>query len=140
TLPYPVEWFERQIDVLRQPHWQLGGPIASDSGNSAVSTVVWDSGGAGRQMLLTGGNPDGIGTLVSAARVAGDGVIRLTPLGPMANAAGGDFQRMMLESAALRQLRDSVRAAGDSVLVGAVRWHPGADGAIAWQPLVAEGA
>ena len=139
ALSYPAEWFERQIDVLRQPHWQLGGPITSDSGSSAVSTVVWDSAGAGRQMLLSGGNPDGAGTLVSAFRVAGNGVIRLTPLGPMANAAGGDFHRMMLESAALRQLRDSVRAAGDSVLVGAVRWHPGADGAIAWQPLAAEG-
>jgi hypothetical protein len=48
---------------------------------------------------------------------------------------GDQLSQAWLQAPAVEQLGDSLRAAGDTLVSGPVRWHRGAAGVLAWQPM-----
>ncbi len=138
ALPYPGEWFARQITVLSLPHWDLGGLGAVDA-VAPVATPVWLPNGTGLRVLLRNGDGQRPRTLLTATRRVDGAMIAVNPISRAEARSGTDLLRLLDDSPELGRLRDSIKARGDSLLAGAVRWHSGPAGVVAWRPFVLAG-
>jgi hypothetical protein len=131
-LSYPQGWFELQVPVLSQPHWGLGVP--SDSvvhpGRS------WTPSPGALQLAMEEPEHRKTLRLLTAFRVDGRATISESRL-PMGTPSSRQLAEAWRDMPPVVQLADSLRAAGDSLVVGPILWHDGAGGVFAWQPMYA---
>ena len=138
-LGYPREWFEQQVTVLSQPHWGLGvAARPSDGSLIGAPPAVWDPGAGGLQQAME--DPERRLTLhvVTGRRVSGEAVLsvlEVTSGVPTGVQLAGAWRQLP----PVVQLADSLRAAGDTLVLGPIRWHAGAGGVLAWQPMTSSG-
>jgi hypothetical protein len=136
---YPREWFEQQLAVLSQPHWGLGVVARSaGTGGASVPVAVWGPEPGALQHAME--DPERRNTLHLLTAVRREGVAAILvdrlPLGtPSATQLSSAWRQMP----PVEQLADSLRAAGDSLVAGPIRWHHGAVGVLAWQPMQSGG-
>ncbi len=134
---YSPAWFNAQLTVLADPRWNLGRRPATRAQQDYADSIpeVWEGGAAARQGILLDPSSLAVSHLVTARRRDGISTVRLEALGDQDIAVRS---RRLLEQAwqrleGLTQLRDSVRAAGDSLIAGPIRWSRGTSGLLAWQ-------
>lgn len=140
-LPYPVSWLESQLEVLDGPAWNLGrrpGRRVAD-GPPETPWAGWDRSGVHRQAIYEDPTRRAVSAIVTSRRRMGK--VNLA----VARFEGSDLdnprelERRWARGVTLTHLRDSVRAAGDSLLAGPVRWHMAPDGLVAWTSYATEG-
>lgn len=140
ALLYPRQWFEAQMSVLALDRWGAGmrpGRRSPDDVPDAPA-VVWDRSGPSRQAVFEDPARRTVSAIVDGQRVGGMPRLRLIRPGPQPVPPNSrELERMWSRFLPLQQLRDSARAAGDTVYAGIVRWHAGPAGLVAWQPIVA---
>jgi hypothetical protein len=140
ALTYPRLLFEAQLRVLEGPAWQLGrraGRRVPD-GPPELPVPIWSrEDGAGWQAVLEDPTRLTIASLLAAHRRAGRLHVALQRHDGQGPENGREVERAWNRLPTLVQWRDSSRAAGDSVITGTVRWHLGAGGLVAWQPILA---
>lgn len=131
---YPPALFTTQLDVLSRPHWDVGvrplGP-AEDSLHSPLP-VRGSRAGEWQAMMEDPSHGRSISLLV-ASRREGQPVVTVHRLPDPAMPALRELTAAWLRMPTPSQLRDSLRAAGDSLVPGPVHWHVGAGGPVAWQ-------
>lgn len=140
-LGYPPALYGAQLDVLSQPHWDLGLRVLGVGGDSDTGYVQplpvgapgeleasLEDAGRGRTVAVVRAERRGGGLDLLVERL-GD------PAMPAARDLAGAWQRMP----ALQQLLDSVQATGDSLRPGSLRWHAGAGGWRVWAPFYTTG-
>lgn len=140
TLPpgamgYSRTLFAGQLDVLAQPHWGFGvRPLdgAADSVRAAAPPAEGVRAGEWQAMLEDPGRGRSAVLLV-ARRRNGLPVIDAIRLPDPAMPTPRDITAAWLRMPRPSQLADSLRAAGDTLLHGPLRWHVGAAGPVAWQ-------
>ena len=133
-LAYPREWFERQLEVLTAPHWGMGVVSRTVDGSVAERpATVWAPAPGALQQAMD--DPERRQTLhvLTARRVDGIAEVVLDRLAIGTLPSGRQLSEAWAQMPQVEQLRDSVRAAGDSLVAGPVRWHRGATGVVAWQ-------
>lgn len=135
SLQYPGEWFARQLTVLASPHWNLG-VTGSDVAGSAHFTPAWDKRGTRLVAMLEDADGRFARTLVVARRTPTGISIVTHRVADSRVIAARDLRQVWSDSPEFSRLRDSVRASGDSVMPGAIRWHLAPGGPVAWQPVV----
>lgn len=131
ALPYPVAWLEAQLEVLEQPVWGLG----RRPGSGTPPGTVWGAEGPLLQAMFEDPASGRPANLVEAGRRDGATVIsvdRIDQGDPVPGAV--ELTRSWAGMLGMGQLRDSVRAAGDTVIAGAIRWQRTDAGVAAWQP------
>lgn len=139
-LRYSRLLFELHLRILEGPAWHLGHRPGRRvaSGPPEPPVPVWtNSDDPGWQSVLEDPARLTVSTLLTASRRSGIPRVEVLRHGGVGLGNGRELERRWNQLAALTRLRDSARAAGDSVHVGSVRWHLGAAGLIAWQPTVA---
>ena len=141
VLPYPTDWLEAQLAVLDGPQWNLGrrpGRRVAD-GPPEAPTIQWTAGQAGWQAPFEDPGQRTLNALVTARRREGLPQLEVARVDGIAPENGRELERRWGRGVMLRQLQDSVRAAGDSLIAGPVRWHL-ADGVLAASmSLISEG-
>jgi hypothetical protein len=143
ALRYPKLLFEAQVRVLEGAAWQFGrrpGRRVAD-GPPEEPVPIWTShDGPGWQSVLEDPTRLTISAILTATRH--EGRLRLTVSrhdGQGGPENGRELERRWNRLPGLIRLRDSSRAAQDSVIAGTVRWYVGPAGLVAWQPIVAAG-
>jgi hypothetical protein len=132
-LPYDPRLLDAQLRVIEQPHWSLGRRDPDPLGTPDPPATLWTTGGPARQVVLRDPASREPLSVVSAGRV--DGVPRIQVAGilglgmPPAETLDRSWHRML----GLAQLRDSVRAAGDTALAGPIRHRLVAGTVEAWR-------
>ncbi len=140
-LPYPAAWLEAQLTLLDDAEWDLGrrpGERVAD-GLPAPPMPGWDAGGVVHAALFEDPSRRLPSALVTARRRAGRPVLTVVRSEGSAVENARELERRWARGVVLSHLRDSVRAAGDSLLAGPVRWHLGPTGPVAWSTYVTEG-
>lgn len=141
AVPYPLEWLETQLQVLEAPHWELGrrpGRRVAD-GPPEPATTVWGTGGPEWQAPFEDPASRTLNALVAGRRVGGVPELHVARVDGIAPENGRELERRWGRGVVLRHLRDSVRAAGDSLIAGPIVWHL-EDGALsASMSLITEG-
>ncbi len=134
-LPYPGTWLECQLEVLEHPTWGLGHrPTGSGLATSAPSGTAWEPTGPVLQAMLEDPSRGAPATLIEASRRRGVATLSVDRLEAHDGAGGEELGRTWSRAPGLARLRDSVRAAGDTLLAGPVRWQQTTIGLAAWQP------
>ncbi len=136
---YPRQWFEAQLSVLSLDRWGAGVRPGrrSPEDTPEAPVVVWDGSRPTRQAVFEDPARRTVSAIVDAQRVGGMPRLRLIRPGPHAAPPNSrELERIWSRFAPVQQLRDSARAAGDTVYAGTVRWHAGPAGLAAWQPVV----
>lgn len=134
SLPYPPEWFEAQLAVLERRPWGMGQrPADPELGGAARPAVVWGATGPRQQAVLEDPARQVPVTLVEAGRQGGVATLTITDLAEEALPGRREQARAWRSELGFTQLRDSVRAAGDTMLAGPPRLHIGPQGAVSWQ-------
>ncbi len=140
-LPYPAAWFESQLEVLEDPAWALGRrPASSIDGLPEHSVSSWvGSGTPAREMLFEDPQRRVPVALVTATRRGGIPSLELERYESAEARAQNalELQRLWGFSPELQHLRDSARAAGDSLRPGDVHWYLGGGALAAWEPVLA---
>ncbi len=140
-LPYPAAWFESQLEVLEDPAWALGRrPVSSVSGLPEHSVSSWIGAGTpAREVLLEDPQRRVPVALVTATRRDGLPSLDLEHYESAEARAQNalELQRLWGFSVELQHLRDSARAAGDSLRAGDVHWYLGGGALAAWEPVLA---
>ncbi len=140
AVPYPRLLLETQLHQLEGQAWSLGrrpGRRVPDGPPEAPTPTWTRSDGAGWQSVFEDPERRVMTGILTATRR--DGLPRITVVrhGGTGPENGREAERSWNRLPALNRLRDSARAARDSVVAGTVRWHLGPAGLLAWQPLVA---
>jgi hypothetical protein len=143
ALRYPKLLFEAQVRVLEGAAWQFGrrpGRRVAD-GPPEEPVPIWSRrDGPGWQSVLEDPTRLTVSAILTATRR--DGRLRLEVSrhdGQGGPENGRELERRWNRLPGLIRLRDSARAAQDSVIAGTVRWHVGPAGMVAWQPIIASG-
>lgn len=140
ALPYPSEWFEVQLAVLERARWGQGTvPTDPDSGEPVGPTTIWGSAGPRLQVMLEDPARQVPATLVEAERQGGVATITVRSLVEFELPGLRERARAWRRTAGFSQVRDSVRAAGDTLLAGPLRYHLGPAGVLSWQPFRSAG-
>ncbi len=140
ALLYPRQWFEAQLSVLSLDRWGAGVRPGRRSPEDLpeAPVVVWDGFRPTRQAVFEDPARRTVSAIVDAQRVGGMPRLHLIRPGPQAAPPNSrELERIWSRFIPAQQLRDSARAAGDTVYAGTVRWHAGPVGLAAWQPIVA---
>lgn len=136
ALVYPADWLATQAAVLETAAWGLG---RRPGWRAAIPTpappvAVWGTGGRPAwQLVFEDSLRRGPTALIEGERVAGRPVLRLARFQGNEALQGRELARLWSRNALLGHRRDSVLAAGDSVVAGQVRWYRGPAGLAAWQ-------
>lgn len=138
SLTYPAAWLEAQAGVVARPEWEGGAPGAADrvpqgDGTSAVTWIPrW---GVGRELVFDDPAQGAVQVVVAGVRDRGTPVLLVRHYDPprVANAESRELLRRWSLDLDLAHLRDSARAAGDSIEAGVVRRWLGDEGLISWQ-------
>ncbi len=140
-LTYPAAWFESQLEVLEDPAWAVGRrPTSSITGLPEQSVAGWIGAATPvRDMLFEDPQRRVPVALVTASRREGIPSLDLAHYESAEARAQNalELQRLWGFSPELRHLRDSARAAGDSLRAGDVHWYLGAGALAAWEPVLA---
>lgn len=143
SLRYPKLLFEAQVRVLEGAAWQFGrrpGRRVAD-GPPEEPVPIWSRrDGPGWQSVLEDPTRLTVSSILTATRR--DGRLRVEVSrhdGQGGPENGRELERRWNRLPQLIRLRDSARAAQDSVIAGTVRWHLGPAGLVAWQPIIAAG-
>lgn len=142
ALAYPSAWFETQLEVLETAAWGLGrrpGRFVAN-GPPAPPLPAWRSPGQpARQVSLNDPGSGLLSAVVTVFRSGGLPSMRVEDLsgGHAPTESTGELQRLWGQMLPLMHLRDSARAAGDTIESGAIRWFLGGGGLGAWQPIFA---
>lgn len=140
-LPYPGAWLDAQLSLLDQAEWTLGrrpGQRVAD-GPPGPPLPGWDSTGVFWATMYEDPSRRMPSALVTARRRAGQPELVVRRYEGSAAENARELERRWSRGVVLSHLRDSVRAAGDSLLAGPVRWHLGPMGPLAWSAWVTEG-
>lgn len=140
-LPYPEEWLAAQLAVLDGGEWGLGrrpGRRVAD-GPPEEPAVVWDGTEPRWQALYEDPARRLPAALVTAHRLEGLPVVEVARVEAVAATDGRELERRWARGVQLSRLRDSVRASGDSMLTGPIRWRWSSAGLEAWTVHVTEG-
>ncbi len=132
AVPYPSEWLDAQLQVLEGAHWEFGrrpGRRVADGPPEAPATV-WTRGRAGWQAPFEDPARRTLDALVTARRIGSAPELQLVRVDGIAPENGRELERRWARGVMVRQLRDSVRAAGDSLIAGPIVWRL-EDGALA---------
>lgn len=141
ALPYPATWLESQLEVLEGSAWNLGqrpGRRVAD-GPPETPWAGWNGNGLYRQAIFEDPARRSLSAIITASRHEGQlrlGVVRYEG-SDLDNTR--ELDRRWNRGVTLTHLRDSVRAAGDSLLAGPVHWHLESDGLVAWTSYTTEG-
>ena len=139
-LPYPAGWLAAQLAVLEGVAWGLGrrpGLVTAD-GPAETPVVAWRSpGGVSRVAVFEDPGRRVLSAVVTASRIDGVPQLEIVRLGRTAILNGRELTREWALNPILARLRDSAAASGDSVVSAPIRWHVGAAGLVAWQPVFA---
>jgi hypothetical protein len=141
AVPYPTEWLEAQLAVLEGPHWNLGrrpGRRVAD-GPPEPPAVVWTDGQPGWQAPFEDPGQRTTSALVTGRRRDGIPQLETAQVDGIAQENGRELERRWGRGVMVRQLHDSVRAAGDSLIAGPVLWHLGDGVLAASMSLITEG-
>lgn len=136
-LPYPMELFRRQLDVLEQPHWNIG-VLATDKSRVATAPA-WAPAAGAVQATLDAPDIGMTRVIMTASRQAEGLQISSATLSRATTPTTVSLSDAWLDLPVLGHLRDSISATGAEWLAGSVRWHRGPDGPLAWQPFAAAG-
>jgi hypothetical protein len=131
---YPQALLATQLDVLAQPHWQLGARPQAVVNDSILPVPPVHAGAPGAWQAMFEDPSHGRSVaLVEARRRDGAPVLAVHRLPDPTMPALRELTAAWLRMPTPAQLADSLRAAGDSLLAGPIRWHIGAGGPVAWQ-------
>jgi hypothetical protein len=135
SLGYPRDWFDQQLVVLSQAHWGLGVVARHPESLSIGGPAATWSPDAGALQQATE-DPERRHTLhlLTGTRDVARAVILVNrfPIGiPTAVQLAAAWRQMP----PVEQLADSLRAAGDTLVTGPIRWYQGPTGVLAWQPM-----
>lgn len=138
ALSYPSAWFETQLTVLEGPRWGVGRRPGRRNPDDApeAPVVVWAGGRPARQAVFEDPARRAISSIVTANRASGMPSLRIDRADDRTVINGRELERLWNRFLPLQHVRDSARAAGDTVVAGAVRWYRGPAGIAAWQPIV----
>ena len=145
SLPYPAAWLESQLQVLESPEWGLGRRQAQGASNGPPGQPVpsWPaSSQPARQSAFEDPGRRALSTLVSAERVHGIPTLRIERYegSTITVESALELIRLWGKVPPLMHVRDSTRAAGDSVEPGSVHWLLSGHTLTAWQPMFARSA
>jgi hypothetical protein len=129
VLPYPREWFLAQVEALVARDPALGALPPLDE---RAIAGVWH----GDPVLsVTLEQPDGRlpATIVIARRRGGLPQLVLQRVSGAAQVGADELERAWQRMPGLAQLRDSVRAAGDTLIAGPLHWEARDGGMLAWR-------
>jgi hypothetical protein len=134
-LGFPSDWFVAQTSILSQSHWGVG-VLVPDMGNLPTGSPVnvWTSSGGALQQAMEDPEHHHTVVLLTGQRAGGRAEIRVNRL-PAGVPTALQLKEAWQQIPAVEQLADSLRAAGDTLSSGPVRWHQGAAGVLAWQPM-----
>ncbi len=134
SLVYSRSLFQVQLTVLSQPEWGLGAR-AERADAAQPLAMVWDRPGNTPWLQEHLDDPArGIpASILSAGRVGGMAVIVLDQVASRELPGDADLTRGWHRLLPLAQLRDSARAAGDTLLAGPVHRQVTGHGVLAWQ-------
>jgi hypothetical protein len=141
SVAYPAEWLEAQLHVLEGPQWELGrrpGRRVAD-GPPEAPAVLWTAGEPSWQAPFEDPGRRSMNALVSAQRRDGTPQLQVARVDGVAPDNGRELERRWGRGIMIRQLRDSVRAAGDSLIAGPLRWHLSDGMLAASMSLISEG-
>jgi hypothetical protein len=141
SVPYPAEWLEAQLQVLEGPHWNLGrrpGRRVAD-GPPEEPAIFWAAGHPGWQSPFEDPGRRTLNAVVTAQRRNGTPQLEIARVDGIAPENGRELERRWGRGVMIRQLRDSVRAAGDSLVAGPVLWQLGDGVLAASMSLISEG-
>lgn len=131
---YPSALFTTQLDVLSRPHWNVGvRPLGPAEDSLHPPLPVRGSRPGEWQAMMEDPSHGRSVTLVVASRREGQPLVTVHRLPDPAMPALRELTAAWLRMPTPTQLRDSLRAAGDSLVPGSVHWHVGAGGPVAWQ-------
>lgn len=134
VLPYPGNWFSAQLRVLERAHWGMGRRSTDPTSDESLGwTATWGTNGPRLQAVLEDPGRATPITLVEAGRLGRVALIAVTDLRDEELPGGDERARSWRRVPQLTQVRDSVRAAGDTLVGGPLRHHVGPAGAISWQ-------
>lgn len=141
SFPYPGDWLASQEQVLEGPQWSLGrrpGRRVAD-GPPEPPTTIWAYGAPAWQVPYEDPARRSLNAMLTARRVNGVPVLEAARVDGVAPENGRELERRWGRGVMVRQLSDSVRAAGDSLMAGPIRWRL-EDGALtATMSLITEG-
>jgi hypothetical protein len=140
-VPYPTEWLEAQLAVLEGPHWKLGrrpGRRVAD-GPPEAPAILWADGHPEWQAPFEDPGQRTTNALVTGRRRGGVPHLEVARVDGIAPENGRELERRWGRGVMVRQLQDSVRAAGDSLMAGPIRWHLGDGVLAASMSLITEG-
>lgn len=130
ALGYPLEWFEAQLAALQAT---TGGQRLLDDGGPLAANAFVSSDGPAVQALLEDPAPGGSVTGLTGMRVAGSPRVALERIDPALPTAVGAVSAAWRSSAGFTQVYDSLRASGDSMIAGPLRWAMTGGRLIVWR-------
>jgi hypothetical protein len=134
-LGYPRDWLEAQLEVLEGPIWPYGtrpGHLSA-AGPPRPATPVWTAAGPAHQTMFEDPARGAPLTLITAQRRGGMPSMAVQLLRGEERLGARSLQGLWERTPALTRLRDSVRAASDTLLAGPIRWRLDGDRLLAWQ-------
>lgn len=140
SLPYPAAWLDSQLQVLESPEWGLGrrqaqGPVNGPPGRSVPT---WPSSSRpARQSAFEDPGRRALSALVTSERVHGIPALKIERYegSTLSVESALELIRLWGKVPPLMHVRDSTRAAGDSVEPGSVHWLLNGQTLTAWQPM-----
>jgi hypothetical protein len=140
SLGYPSPWLEAQLEVMESSEWAIGqrpGRFAT-GGAPGLPVPIWRSTSQpAKQAAFEDTDRRTLSALVTAQRSGGVPSLRIERYegNPTTVENSRELVRLWGRMLPLMHVRDSARAAGDTVDVGPVRWFIGGGTLVAWQPV-----
>lgn len=119
ALGYPLEWFEAQLAALQAT---TGGQQLPDDGGPLRANAFVSPDGPAVQALLEDAAEGGSVTGLTGRRVSGRPQVQLERIDPALPTAIRDVSAAWRSSAGFTQVYDSLRATGDTMIAGPLRW------------------
>lgn len=119
ALGYSVGWFDAQLVALQSA---TGDRLLADEGVPMGADALVSAEGPAVQVLLERPEPDGGVTMLTGVRHAHLPRVEVVRLDPALPTALGSVSAAWRSSAGFTQVDDSLRASGDTLIAGPLRW------------------
>ncbi len=130
ALGYPLEWFVAQLTALQAA---TGGQLLPDDGGPLAANAFVSADGPAVQALLEDPAPGGSVTVLTGMRVSGQPRVAVERIDRALPTALGGVSAAWRASAGYTQVYDSLRASGDTLIAGPLRWAVEKGGLTVWR-------